>query len=85
MGIFQVLKLKFYFRFQDQLITNDYEPRFFQLAVEEAFMAENGFTEKLIEDINLAAGNSTGPDASFRGFQGTAFSTDQGYEPQASG
>ncbi|KAK4786720.1 hypothetical protein SAY86_010553 [Trapa natans] len=46
-------------RFRDQPELEDCKPGDFQMALDEAFLAENGFTEKLIEDINLAAGNIT--------------------------
>lgn len=38
---------------------NDCKPSDFQMALEEAFLADQGFTEKLIQDINMAAGNPT--------------------------
>ncbi|KAK4796479.1 hypothetical protein SAY86_028805 [Trapa natans] len=45
-------------RFQDQYELEDCKPGDLQIALDEAFLAENGFTEKLTEDINLAAGNT---------------------------
>ena len=39
------------------------------MAIEEAFLAERGFTEKLIADINMAAGNVTYDESILRGFQ----------------
>ncbi|KAM2533628.1 hypothetical protein PS1_002094 [Malus domestica] len=42
-------------RFQEQPELNNCEPCEFQMAIEEAFLVEQGFTEKLIADINMAA------------------------------
>ncbi|KAM1126936.1 hypothetical protein ACFX13_042859 [Malus domestica] len=42
-------------RFQEQPELNSCEPCEFQMAIEEAFLVEQGFTEKLIADINMAA------------------------------
>ncbi|CAB4271594.1 unnamed protein product [Prunus armeniaca] len=42
-------------RFQAQSELNSCEPCEFQMAIEEAFLVEQGFTEKLIADINMAA------------------------------
>ncbi|KAL6320411.1 hypothetical protein AAG906_007108 [Vitis piasezkii] len=39
-------------RFQGQSDLNDSKPSDFRTAIEEAFLAENGFIEKLTEDIN---------------------------------
>lgn len=52
------------FRFQGQVELSYYSPSDFQAAIEEAFLADRGFTERLIADINLAAGN-TGYDETF--------------------
>lgn len=46
-------------RFQEQSELNGCKPCEFQMAIDEAFLAENGFTEKLVADINMAAGNTT--------------------------
>jgi hypothetical protein len=46
-------------RFQEQFELNGSNQCEFQMAIEEALLAENGFTEKLISDINMAAGNTT--------------------------
>ncbi|KAF4399099.1 hypothetical protein G4B88_023693 [Cannabis sativa] len=46
-------------RFQGQSELSKCVPCEFQMAIEEAFLAEQGFTEKLIADINVAAGNVT--------------------------
>lgn len=45
-------------RFQEQSELIRCKPCEFPMAMEEAFLAENGFTEKLIADINIAAGNT---------------------------
>ncbi|KAG6715303.1 histone-lysine N-methyltransferase ATX4-like isoform X2 [Carya illinoinensis] len=45
-------------RFQEQSELIGCKPCEFPMAMEEAFLAENGFTEKLIADINIAAGNT---------------------------
>ncbi|GLU12015.1 hypothetical protein SLE2022_287240 [Rubroshorea leprosula] len=44
-------------RFQEQPEIGGCNHSGFQMAMEEAFLAEQGFTEKLIQDINIAAGN----------------------------
>ncbi|KAJ4840065.1 Histone-lysine N-methyltransferase atx5 [Turnera subulata] len=56
-------------RFQEQSELSDCKPSDFQMAIEEAFLAEQGFTEKLIQDINMAAGNSTFDDSVYRWLQ----------------
>lgn len=56
-------------RFQGQSGVNDCAPCDFQMAIEEAFLAEQGFTEKLIADINMAAGNATYDESILRGVQ----------------
>lgn len=38
--------------------------------MEEAFLAEQGFTEKLIHDIDMAAGNTNYEESVFRWVQG---------------
>lgn len=45
------------FRFQGQTDLNDSEPSVLRSAIEEAFLAEHGFTEMLMVEINAAAGN----------------------------
>ena len=45
------------FRFQGQTDLNDSKPSDLWSAIEEAFLAENGFTEMLMVEINVAAGN----------------------------
>lgn len=47
-----------WFRFQEQPELSNYNPSEFQMAIEEAFLADQGFTEKLMDDINAAAGNT---------------------------
>ena len=44
------------FSFQGQGDLNDSKPSDFRSAIEEAFLIENGFIEKLIEDINVVIG-----------------------------
>ncbi|KAJ9139755.1 hypothetical protein P3X46_030459 [Hevea brasiliensis] len=56
-------------RFREQSELMDCKPSDFQMAIEEAFLAEQGFTEKLIQDINLAAGNATYDETVFRWLQ----------------
>lgn len=48
-----------WFRFQEQSELDGYNSGDFQRAIEDAVLAEQGFTEKLIQDINMAAGNPT--------------------------
>ncbi|XP_051142788.1 histone-lysine N-methyltransferase ATX5 [Andrographis paniculata] len=45
-------------RFQGQTELNDKKPSDLRSAIEEAFLAENGFNEMLLFEINAAAGNS---------------------------
>ncbi|KAJ8751913.1 hypothetical protein K2173_000659 [Erythroxylum novogranatense] len=61
--------MDFVHRFQDQSELESGKPDDFQTAIEEAFLAEQGFMEKLIQDINMAAGNSTYDDSVFRWVQ----------------
>ncbi|XP_027339578.1 histone-lysine N-methyltransferase ATX5 isoform X2 [Abrus precatorius] len=56
-------------RFQGLSELSDYNPSELQIAVEEAFLAEQGFTEKLIADINTAAGNNGYDDSILKAFQ----------------
>ncbi|KAL4557002.1 hypothetical protein LXL04_035172 [Taraxacum kok-saghyz] len=44
-------------RFEGQTDLNDNEPSVLRSAIEEAFLAEHGFTEMLMVEINAAAGN----------------------------
>ncbi|CAA2998731.1 histone-lysine N-methyltransferase ATX4-like [Olea europaea subsp. europaea] len=44
-------------RFQGQTQLNDSQPNDLRSAIEEAFLAENGFNEMLMVEINAAAGN----------------------------
>lgn len=46
-----------WFSFQGQTELNDGEPVDLRSAIEEAFLAENGFNEILLFEINAAAGN----------------------------
>ncbi|CAN0901835.1 Histone-lysine N-methyltransferase ATX4 [Linum grandiflorum] len=55
-------------RFQNQPL-NSYKSSDFQMAIEEAFMVEQGFTEKLMQEINLIAGNTTCEEPVGRWFQ----------------
>lgn len=66
-------------RFQEQSELNHYKPSDFQMAIEEAFLAERGFTEKLLKDINLAVGNPTYDESVLRGVKG-ATGSNQGTE-----
>ncbi|CAO2838637.1 unnamed protein product [Amaranthus hypochondriacus] len=45
-------------RFQEQACLNGFESWNFHKALEEAFLAENGFMETLVKEINMAARNS---------------------------
>ena len=56
-------------RFQEQSELDDCKPGDFQMAVEEAFLAEQGFTEKLMQDINTAAGNPIFDESVYRWLQ----------------
>ena len=47
----------------------NYNPSEFQISIEEAFLADQGFTEKLIADINTAAGRTGCGDSVLKGFQ----------------
>ena len=58
-----------WFRFQGQSELSYYTPSDFQMAIEEAFLAERGFTEKLIADINTAATNNGYDDSILKPFQ----------------
>lgn len=56
----------------------DCKPGDFQIALDEAFLAENGFTERLTEDINLAAGNTMMYDFDYGGIvEATGSNQDQ--------
>lgn len=59
---------------------NRCKPSDFQLAMEDAFLAEQGFTEKLLHDINIAAGNPTYDESVLRWVQeATGSNQDQDY------
>ncbi|KAG4912201.1 hypothetical protein JHK84_052663 [Glycine max] len=56
-------------RGQSELGCYNYNPSEFQISIEEAFLADQGFTEKLIADINTAAGRTGCGDSVLKGFQ----------------
>lgn len=62
------------FRFQEQSELQGCNSGDFQKALEEAFLADQGFTEKLMHDIHMAAGNPTFNDSFYRWIQETAAS-----------
>ncbi|OMP07018.1 Tudor/PWWP/MBT superfamily protein [Corchorus olitorius] len=67
-------------RFHKQPELDRCKPSAFQLAMEEAFLAEQGFTEKLIHYINIAAGNPTYDESVLRWVQeATGSNQDQDY------
>lgn len=69
LDLFLLLGNIFHDRFQGQSVLNDCKPCDFQMAIEEAFLAEQGYTEKLIADINMAAGNPVYDESILRGVQ----------------
>ncbi|XWS50368.1 hypothetical protein CRYUN_Cryun12cG0082000 [Craigia yunnanensis] len=72
--------LDFLDRFHEQPELDRCKPSDFQMAMEEAFLAEQGFTEKLIHDINIAAGNPTYDESVLRWVQeATGSNHDQDY------
>ncbi|XP_022736343.1 histone-lysine N-methyltransferase ATX4-like isoform X2 [Durio zibethinus] len=67
-------------RFHKQPELDRCKPSDFQLAMEEALLAEQGFTEKLIHDINIAAGNPAYDESVLRWVQeATGSNQDQDY------
>ncbi|XP_024159029.1 kinesin-like protein KIN-14F isoform X2 [Rosa chinensis] len=56
-------------RFQDQSELGNCKPCDFQMATEEGFLVDQGFSEKLIADINMAAGNPVYDESVLRGVQ----------------
>ncbi|KAJ8435184.1 hypothetical protein Cgig2_028370 [Carnegiea gigantea] len=56
-------------RFQEQACLDGCVLSNFHKAIEEAFLAENGFTETLMNEISMAAGNSACVDSISRGMQ----------------
>lgn len=58
-----------WFRFQGQTELNDSKPGDLRSAIEEAFLAEQGFTEMLMVEINAAAGNLDYLEAISRGIK----------------
>ncbi|MBA0725888.1 hypothetical protein Golax_001751 [Gossypium laxum] len=67
-------------RFHEQPELAGCKPSDFQLAMEEALLAEEGFTEKLMDDINIAAGNPAYDESILRwGQEATGSNQDLGY------
>ncbi|KAH1037930.1 hypothetical protein J1N35_039673 [Gossypium stocksii] len=67
-------------RFHEQPELARCKPSDFQLAMEEALLAEEGFTEKLMDDINIAAGNPAYDESVLRwGQEATGSNQDLGY------
>ncbi|KAL5568350.1 hypothetical protein UlMin_024925 [Ulmus minor] len=66
-------------KFQVQSELNNSISSDFKMAIEEAFLAEQGFTEKLITDINIAAGNLTYDESILRGAEATGSNHDADY------
>lgn len=64
-----------YVRFQEQSELRGCNPGDFQMALEEALLADQGFTEKLMQDIHMAAGNQTFDDSVDRWMQEEAAGT----------
>ncbi|KAL1206657.1 Histone-lysine N-methyltransferase ATX5 [Cardamine amara subsp. amara] len=62
-------------RFQEQSELRGCNPADFQMALEEALLADQGFTEKLMQDIHMAAGNPTFDDSDYRWIQEAAGSS----------
>ncbi|CAH8279492.1 unnamed protein product [Arabidopsis lyrata] len=62
-------------RFQEQSELRGCNPREFQMALEEALLADQGFTEKLMQDIHLAAGNQSFDDSVYRWIEEAAGSS----------
>ncbi|XVE64383.1 hypothetical protein DITRI_Ditri07aG0096600 [Diplodiscus trichospermus] len=73
-------------RFHEQPELDRCKPGHFHLAMEEAFLAEQGFTEKLIHDINIAAGDPTYDGSVLRWVQeATGSNQDQDYHLPSQG
>ncbi|KAG8381151.1 hypothetical protein BUALT_Bualt06G0092600 [Buddleja alternifolia] len=67
-------------RFQGQTALNDSKPCDLRSAIEEAFLAENGFNEMLMVEINAAAGNMDHLRSVTRGvFEASDSNQDQDY------
>ncbi|KAG7534070.1 PWWP domain [Arabidopsis thaliana x Arabidopsis arenosa] len=62
-------------RFQEQSELRGCNPRDFQMALEEALLADQGFTEKLMQDIHMAAGNQSFDDSVYRWIEEAAGSS----------
>ncbi|GMH08902.1 hypothetical protein Nepgr_010742 [Nepenthes gracilis] len=56
-------------RFQGQTCLNGCKSSDFRMAIEEAFLADNGFGETLMKEINRAAGNAAYAECISRGVQ----------------
>lgn len=63
------------FRFQEQSELRGCNPREFQMALEEALLADQGFTEKLMQDIHMAAGNQSFDGSVYRWIEEAAGSS----------
>ncbi|CAN6860992.1 unnamed protein product [Brassica oleracea] len=62
-------------RFQEQSELRGCNPGDFQMALEEALLADQGFTEKLMQDIHMAAGNQPFDDSVYGWIQEAAGSS----------
>ena len=69
------LILTFLIRFQEQSELRGCNPGDFQMALEEALLADQGFTEKLMQDIHMAAGNQPFDDSVYGWIQEAAGSS----------
>lgn len=58
-------------RFQEQSELSECKPGDFQMAYEEAFLADQGFTEKLMQDLNMVVGNPTDEEPVYKWVQET--------------
>ncbi|KAK9724797.1 hypothetical protein RND81_05G099300 [Saponaria officinalis] len=75
-------------RFRDQACHNGCDPGNFYKALEEAFLAENGFSETLMEEINVAATDASFMDRARGGqfptvpnnYQGSYFHSQNGFK-----
>lgn len=65
----------FLLRFQEQSELRGCNPGDFQMALEEALLADQGFTEKLMQDIHMAAGNQPFDDSVYGWIQEAAGSS----------
>lgn len=69
------LIVTFLLRFQEQSELRGCNPGDFQMALEEALLADQGFTEKLMQDIHMAAGNQPFDDSVYGWIQEAAGSS----------